>query len=976
MHALSTETVLAEEAIAIQGEVDPFLADKARQRPDPGPDPRGSKLGVGDDDAERCDATAKRQCELYQRLNRLNRAALCLSGGGIRSAAFSLGVIQALASHPRPEPIASIERKTPAPEPAKEPDKKKATQKVEPKPPPNVVAKPADSLLAQFQYLSTVSGGGYIGSWLSAWRLRTGFDRVWWNLVGRPCGPDSEPGTIAWLRSYSNYLSPKLGALSADTWAGIAIYLRNLLLNWLVIIPVICIVLLFIKLVAATSIGVAHYPPRWLVVASFGVLGAVSLIFALALVTRERPTRRPPNDSGIRQGVFLRWILLPATLSAGAFIQLAASNSGLAKLDHHAKAVVIIGAAIAGALIYAVSWILALPRCDDRDFWRWTLSGLVYGALMGTGAYVYNQAPMEGFLLFNDLLMPVMFGVPWIIASQMIAEMIFVGLTSFEKDSDSDREWLGRAAGWYLLTALGWFVVTFLTFAGSLVAEDLASKLETWLAPMGGVAGVVTAWVAKSDWSPGRGEQAKGTRPLSAMIILAIATPIFVAALIIFLSAILDRLLLHEPLVISLRYPDTRLFSAGWWTIAGWLLIGLAIALAIAWIASRNVNINRFSLHAVYRNRLVRAFLGASRPKRNADEFTGFDLGDNPHVYELWPEQKDGTWRPFHVINMTLNIVSTKRLSWQERKAEPFTVSPLHSGSACKAFRPSKEYADGITLGTAMAISGAAASPNMGYNSSPGITFLLALFNVRLGWWLGNPGREGRETYRHEGPALAIQPLIEETLGLTTDDRPYVYLSDGGHFENLGIYEMVRRRCRYIISVDAGADPNYTFADLGNAVRKIAIDLGITIRFYGLTKLKKRPPPGDDDIGAEHPYSAIGVIDYPAADGGDSKPGMILYIKAGYHGVEDPGIRAYAIENPAFPHQGTIDQFFSESQFESYRALGFEITDGVLSHAAAALDTRGEERSLDKIFTELRAKVDDPRPATVNDGRGNSRGGD
>ena len=204
----------------------------------------------------------------------------------------------------------------------------------------------------------------------------------------------------------------------------------------------------------------------------------------------------------------------------------------------------------------------------------------------------------------------------------------------------------------------------------------------------------------------------------------------------------------------------------------------------------------------------------------------------------------------------------------------------------------------------------------------------------------------------------------------------YVYLSDGGHFENLGIYEMVRRRCRYIISVDAGADPNYTFADLGNAVRKIAIDLGITIQFYGLTKLKKRPPPGDDDIGAEHPYSAIGVIDYPAADGGDSKPGMILYIKAGYHGVEDPGIRAYAIENPAFPHQGTIDQFFSESQFESYRALGFEITDGVLSHAAAALDTRGEERSLDKIFTELRAKVDDPRPATVNDGRGNSRGGD
>ena len=138
-----------------------------------------------------------------------------------------------------------------------------------------------------------------------------------------------------------------------------------------------------------------------------------------------------------------------------------------------------------------------------------------------------------------------------------------------------------------------------------------------------------------------------------------------------------------------------------------------------------------------------------------------------------------------------------------------------------------------------MAISGAAASPNMGYHSSPSITLLLALFNVRLGWWLGNPGKEGDKTYTQEGPDRAIVPLVEETFGLTTDTRPWVYLSDGGHFENLGLYEMVRRRCRLILAIDAGCDPDFAFEDLGNAVRKIYIDLGIRIRLQGPRQAQK-----------------------------------------------------------------------------------------------------------------------------------------
>src|SRR5439155_24732815 len=131
------------------------------------------------------------------------------------------------------------------------------------------------------------------------------------------------------------------------------------------------------------------------------------------------------------------------------------------------------------------------------------------------------------------------------------------------------------------------------------------------------------------------------------------------------------------------------------------------------------------------------------------------------------------------------------------------------------AYRTSQTFggAHSLSLGTAMAISGAAASPNMGYHSSPSVTFLMTMFNVRLGWWLGNPGPEGALTFTHDGPAVAIRPLVEETFGLTTDNKKYIHLSDGGHFENLGLYEMVRRRCRFILISDAGRDPDFAFED-------------------------------------------------------------------------------------------------------------------------------------------------------------------
>jgi hypothetical protein len=165
---------------------------------------------------------------LYRALNQLGSSALCLSGGGIRSAAFALGVIQALAIHPRPVPGGKG-------------------------PGTNHVGRPEDSLLAKFHYLSTVSGGGYIGSWLSAWRRLRPYSEIWASLVGRPDSPDREPASVRWLRSYSNYLTPRIGFKSMDTWTALALSICNLLLNWILIVPVVCALVLLLKLIGVAS---------------------------------------------------------------------------------------------------------------------------------------------------------------------------------------------------------------------------------------------------------------------------------------------------------------------------------------------------------------------------------------------------------------------------------------------------------------------------------------------------------------------------------------------------------------------------------------------------------------------------------------------------------------------------------------------------------------------------------------------------
>jgi hypothetical protein len=327
----------------------------------------------------------------------------------------------------------------------------------------------------------------------------------------------------------------------------------------------------------------------------------------------------------------------------------------------------------------------------------------------------------------------------------------------------------------------------------------------------------------------------------------------------------------------------------------------------------------------MYRERLVRTYLGASRPNRakTANPFTDLDDDDNMAIAKL-------VKKPLHLVNMALNLVGGTNLAWQQRKAESFTASRLRTGSVRIGYQNSDQYArngypaQGFSLGSAMAISGAAASPNMGYHSSALLALVMTLFNARLGWWLANPGIAGKGKWQKDGPVMSFIPIINEALGRTNDDSTWIYLSDGGHFENLGVYEMIVRRCRTIVVVDGSQDEPYTFEDLGNAVRKARVDLGIPIEFSGI------PIFGPRDT--RNRYCAIGDIDYKCVDGEGAHPGRILYIKACMKGTEPTDVLHYASMDSKFPQQGTEELWFDESQFESYRRLGAYIVEEIVGN--------------------------------------------
>jgi hypothetical protein len=374
----------------------------------------------------------------------------------------------------------------------------------------------------------------------------------------------------------------------------------------------------------------------------------------------------------------------------------------------------------------------------------------------------------------------------------------------------------------------------------------------------------------------------------------------------------------------------------------------LAIAVAIFVVLSLRLDINEFSLHHFYKNRLVRCYMGASAgAARRPDPFTGFDPKDDVLLDDLKCVGPPPIRAPYPILNATLTVTEGSELATQERKAVPWIFTPRFSGfipPPSKANESARELSEegyvpsseilggGVHLGTAMGISGAALNPNGGFHTAPQTAFLLTLFNVRLGWWIGNP--RNLTAYRRPGPLFALWWLIRELFGFADERSKYLNLSDGGNFENLGLYELVRRRSHFVIAVDAEEDPAYRFGSLGGAVRKCRADFGVEIEID--------PSPIQPKTGQSHAHCVVGRIHYPEPN---SPPGWLLYVKASLTGDEPADVQQYHCSAPQFPQQSTLNQFFSESEFESYRRLGLHILRSVID--------RNDLQDLEELFVRL-----------------------
>ncbi|MDZ7343448.1 MAG: hypothetical protein ONA90_02915, partial [candidate division KSB1 bacterium] len=300
----------------------------------------------------------------------------------------------------------------------------------------------------------------------------------------------------------------------------------------------------------------------------------------------------------------------------------------------------------------------------------------------------------------------------------------------------------------------------------------------------------------------------------------------------------------------------------------------------------------------------------------------------------------EGTKAPYHLINVALNLQNSDDPELRGRACDFFIFSKHFVGSVRTGFCPTatmETFDRHLGLGTAMAISGAAAAPNMGTSTIKSLVFILALLNIRLGYWLPNPFVQRKPWYLR-GPLLGVGPLflMKEFFSKIDEKSRYVNLSDGGHIENLGVYELLRRRCKFIIACDGEADPDLRFASLVKLIRFARIDMGIDIEI-NLADLRKQ----QTRLSSQH--GAMGKIHYSK-----DETGYLLYIKASITGDENVYIRDYQQRHPLFPHESTADQFFDEAQFEVYRALGHHVVKK-LNIDIIKTQTRKGQRNGDEI---------------------------
>jgi hypothetical protein len=712
---------------------------------------------------------------------------LSLSGGGIRSATFNLGLLQELHDQ---------------------------------------------GILRVFDYLSTVSGGGFVGGFWSAWRANSeranaGFPDLTTNP--EPAATNSartEAPEVRHLREYSNFLAPRLGIFSYDTG-------RLVVAAFSASIPAV--------LAALSAIAIAL--AAWLVLGglllnggigfSAIVLGAVT---AAVFVTSEYAWQRGSERSSM-------WY---------------------------------VAAAVAATVITSLIWY-GLPRI-----------GITFANLYSSGVWPLPLIAEKA--LVRDWLTLFAPGAVWLATALALVIARWFGSTRLRH-----LRWrLARAAfdrvtSRVLFTAAAWGVMALIWVAAVGLFGDPADR-ERGL-QLTGIAGTTAALALIFGTIQKVMSKLPGTHHLGGRmrtwLIPKLPQLVGYATLLGFiLTVVAAALWIGER-----PSPQTG------------LAIGLSIAGGISVLTLFLFDPNEVGLHSFYRARLARAFLGAwnSTARRQTEENPDDDL----------PLDKLSPARPLHLICCAANdLSSSDHLANLHRGATSAVLSRVgfSVGSDWVAWPPDSTRIP--TLASAVTASAAAFNSHMGSLSmalGPGVTFVMTALNLRLGRWVAHPTHFTRPWYLRPLPGWQF---YRELFGFSRANGTHVHLSDGGHFENMGLYELVRRHCRFIIASDCGADGDVSFDDLGNLVRRVREDFGVEIEI-------DLEPLSPSDKGLARQPMVAGDIHYPNGD-----TGILLLFKPTLVGNEPPDITQYKRRNAAFPHETTGDQFYDEAQWESYRRLG------------------------------------------------------
>jgi hypothetical protein len=844
-------------------------------------------------------------------------AGLALSGGGIRSATFNLGVLQALNRA---------------------------------------------GLLERFDYLSTVSGGGYVGGWWSAWLARSA-DRgtfpkdegveTWRHEVcqdhAQDAVPDAEPDPIHHVRLFSSYLTPRKGALSPDLWRAITIVTRNLILTWVALLPFL-----------AMGIVLAQAAFIWI----FGQPDSISARLTAGLSLPAAFISWFVVLSGA-------WLLLLRGGSGGQWvITIGASGAIAAAIAMRlpggggiAPEVVIISAIVIAVAALGVFWPRRTPVAEDKEVFRNRLAQLQTVALIAAlasaivGLFVAFGADLMQYLFASGRTTMVEDIVKYAALLTTAVSTLHTARSSSPAGGADAIPQKQRPAISRLLIQVAPSLTMIALLLGLVWLTDWAARAldaAVWtvafrdISLVGALAMAGYALCEKRHPSTPLGTIGAITTVLALGVVLtvrnyadAIAFAIGIVCLVTILwwgfvrrpasdhnppgldrtlqllgaASILLIAVAAVPLVLSANDGPVRL-------LLGIFSLLFTTVVLIGWTTDPN----RLSLHQFYKMRLVRAYLGASNPHRVASEAENI-TETLPDDDILLSRISGGAGRigPYHLINATLNLTTGSDLVIAQRAAAPFLFSRHYCGSARTGFRPTDQYRAGtLTLGTAVAISGAAASPVMGSQTpSTATSMLMAFLNVRLGYWTPTPG--GMDW---EAPQARFWPfyLLREFFSHIADTGSHCYVTDGGHFDNTGVYSLVERGCQTIVLTDCGADPDCVFDDLANMVRRCRIDFGAEITFPTLAPFSRETLAADRRayVCGEVRYQRahLKALGWDLADGEQTPIGTLLVVKPTLTALLETDVHRYSQQHEAFPQQTTADQWFDEAQFESYRRLG------------------------------------------------------